>query len=47
VFKYQVYTGEVPPFVGEAVYVTEAPAQLGLALGEIDTEGFTFAVILT
>jgi hypothetical protein len=36
-FRNHWYVGELPPFVGVAVKVTDVPAQKGLADGEIDT----------
>jgi hypothetical protein len=47
-FTFHWYDGEVPPFVGVAVKVTDVPAQVGLEDGTTDTLtgsiGFTFMV---
>ena len=49
-FFFQTYDGEVPPFVGVAVNVTDVPSQIVVALAAIETpavsSGFTVMVIV-
>ena len=47
-FTFHWYTGEVPPFTGVAVYVTEVPAQTGFwdAVTETLTDSIGFTVIV-
>jgi hypothetical protein len=49
-FFFQTYDGEVPPFVGVAVNVTDVPSQIVVALAAIEmpavSSGFTVMAIV-
>ena len=46
-FFFQTYAGEVPPFVGVAVNVTEVPAQIVVALAAIETLAVRIGLTVT